>query len=67
MAEELDGELVLLHGRLGEHPGEEGRGRRTHDGLDDEMLVVAGLPRSAAGFEAFVVPESNTQVIPPKT
>ena len=51
----------------GERPGEGGGWRRTHDGFGVEVLVVPGRPRSAAGFEALVVPESNTHVIPPKT
>ena len=42
-----------------------GEGGRTHDG--DEESVLEGRPRSAAGFEAFVVPEPKAHVIPPKT
>ena len=30
-------------------------------------VAVGGLPRLASEFEAFVVPEAITQVIPPKT
>jgi len=34
---------------------------------EELVFVVADRPKSAAGFEAFVVPEARAQVIPPNT
>jgi len=49
-----------------------GRGSGSYDGFGSDEgefvpVVVGGLPRLALEFEAFVVPEARTHVIPPKT
>jgi len=45
-------------------------GRVTYGGAaggGEQSVVAGGRPKAALEFEATVVPESRTQVIPPKT